>query len=49
MEDIRKGIAEFFALCATQKIEFAYKTAPLSEVESLWNAKGDGRRLVFVP
>ena len=49
MEDIRKGIAEFFALCATQKIEFAYKTAPLSEVESLWNAKGDGERLVFVP
>ena len=49
MEDIRKGIAEFFSLCVTQKIEFAYKTAPLSEVESLWNAKGDGRRLVFVP
>jgi len=49
MEDIRKGIAEFFSLCATQKIEFAYKTAPLREVESLWNAKGDGERLVFVP
>jgi len=49
MEDIRKGIAEFFSLCATQKIEFAYKTAPLSEVESLWNAKDDGKRLVFVP
>ena len=49
MDDIRKGIAEFFTLCATKKIEFGYKTAPLSKVESLWNEKGDGERLVFVP
>jgi len=49
MDDILKGIAEFFSLCATQKIEFAYKTAPLRDVEALWNAKGDGERLVFVP
>jgi NADPH:quinone reductase-like Zn-dependent oxidoreductase len=49
LPDILKGVAAFFSLCATQKIEFAYKTAPLSEVESLWNAKGSGERLVFVP
>lgn len=49
MDDIRKGIAEFFSLCAAKKIEFAYKTAPLREVETLWNAKGSGERLVFVP
>ena len=49
MDDIRKGIAEFFSLCAARKFEFAYKTAPLCDVESLWNAKGDGERLVFVP
>jgi len=49
MDDIRRGITEFFSLCAAKKFEFAYKTAPLSEVETLWNAKGDGERLVFVP
>jgi NADPH2:quinone reductase len=49
MDDIRRGIAEFFSLCATKKIEFAYKAAPLRDVEALWNAKGDGERLVFVP
>jgi hypothetical protein len=49
MDDIRRGIAEFFSLCVSQKIEFAYKAAPLSEVEALWNTKSDGERLVFVP
>jgi len=49
MDDIRRGIAEFFSLCAAQKFEFAYKAAPLREVETLWNAKSSGDRLVFVP
>jgi NADPH2:quinone reductase len=49
MDDIRRGITEFFSLCVAQKFQFAYKAAPLREVEALWNAKGDGERLVFIP
>jgi len=49
MDDIRRGITEFFSLCAAKKFEFAYKAAPLRDVEALWNTKGDGERLVFVP
>jgi len=49
MDDIRRGISEFFALCAMQKFTFDYKAVPLRDVEALWNTKGDGERLVFVP
>jgi len=50
LDQILKAVAEFFALAATQPFEFNIKTAPLSDVEALWNAReSDGVRLVFQP
>ena len=50
LDEILKAVAEFFELAATQPFEFNIKTAPLSDVEALWNAReSDGVRLVFQP
>jgi len=49
MDAIRKAIAEFFTLAATNRFTFSYKTAPLADVEKLWNEKEQATRLVFLP
>ena len=49
MTQIRQAITEFFALAATQPFEFSLKTAPLSEVATLWNEKDQATRIVFLP
>jgi len=50
LDEILKAVAEFFTLAATQPFHFTIKTSPLSEVETLWNAReSDGARIVFIP
>ena len=49
MTQIRQAITEFFALAATQPFDFSIKTAPLSEVTTLWNEKDQATRIVFLP
>jgi NADPH2:quinone reductase len=49
MDDIRSGIAQFFSLAASQPFDFTLKTAPLSEVNALWNEKDQATRIVFQP
>lgn len=49
LEEIMKAVAEMFAEAAKEPFELAAKALPLSEVESAWNLKEDGTRLVFVP
>jgi hypothetical protein len=49
LEEIKKSLAEFFAAAAKQPFDFKIKTAPLRDVESLWNEKDEGTRLVFHP
>lgn len=49
LDQIRKAIADFFALIAVNPMEFTLKTAPLSEVTNLWNEKETATRLVFIP
>jgi NADPH:quinone reductase-like Zn-dependent oxidoreductase len=49
MEQIRQAVAEFFTLAAQDPFDFHLKTAPLSEVVSLWSEKEEATRLVFQP
>ena len=49
LDQIKIAIAEFFKTAATQPFQFSIKTAPLSEVEALWNSPEHGTRLVFQP
>lgn len=49
MEQIKAAIREFFLTASEKPYRFAVKTAPLSEVEALWNSKEPGTRLVFQP
>lgn len=49
LEEIRKAIAEFFTAAAAQPFHTQIKTAPLREVERLWNETESGVRLVFQP
>jgi NADPH:quinone reductase-like Zn-dependent oxidoreductase len=44
---IRQSIAEFFHEAAKSPLHFATQTAPLSDVEGLWNSAEQGARLVF--
>ncbi|HWB33234.1 MAG TPA: zinc-binding alcohol dehydrogenase family protein [Acidobacteriaceae bacterium] len=48
LEQIRTAIAEFFAVAAVHPLRTSVTTAPLREVESLWNAR-ESARLVFLP
>lgn len=47
LEQIQGAISRFFAMAAKQPFQMSLKTAPLSEVESLWNQPEKGTRLVF--
>jgi NADPH:quinone reductase-like Zn-dependent oxidoreductase len=49
LDQIRVAIAEFFNTAATEPFQFNVKTASLSDIESLWNHREKGIRLVFQP
>jgi NADPH:quinone reductase-like Zn-dependent oxidoreductase len=49
LDQIRVAIAEFFKIAATEPFQFNVKTAPLREIEALWNSPEQGTRLVFQP
>jgi NADPH:quinone reductase-like Zn-dependent oxidoreductase len=49
LDQIREAVAEFFALAAKDPFNFSIQTAPLSQIETLWSAKEQGTRLVFIP
>jgi NADPH:quinone reductase-like Zn-dependent oxidoreductase len=49
LDQIRVALAEFFQVAAKQPFQFHTKTAPLRNVEALWNDAGEGTRLVFQP
>jgi hypothetical protein len=44
-----KAVGDFFKVAAARPFQTNIKTAPLRDVESLWNSSGDGVRLVFQP
>jgi NADPH:quinone reductase-like Zn-dependent oxidoreductase len=48
-DQLRQAITDFLALIATNPVHFNLTTAPLREVESLWNASERSTRLVFQP
>lgn len=49
LDQILAAVAEFFQTAASEPFVFNVKTAPLSEVEALWNTPERGSRLVFQP
>ena len=49
LEQIKIAVAEFFQAAVAAPFQFSMKTAPLSEVETLWNRVDPGTRLVFQP
>jgi NADPH:quinone reductase-like Zn-dependent oxidoreductase len=49
LDQIRVAITEFFKIAATNPFQFNIKTAPLSDIEALWNTPEQGTRLVFRP
>ncbi len=49
IELILRSVSEFFAEAARQPFQFNLRTAPLRDVEKLWNSQEQGARLVFQP
>ncbi len=49
LNQLRAAIEEFFKVAATEPFAFNMKTAPLSDIEALWNSTEQGTRLVFQP
>ena len=49
LDQIRAAVSEFFKIAATKPFQFIIKTAPLSDIEALWNSPVQGTRLVFQP
>jgi NADPH:quinone reductase-like Zn-dependent oxidoreductase len=49
LDQIRQALAEFFLVAAKEPFQFHTKSAPLRDVESLWNSVEEGTRLVFQP
>jgi len=49
LDDILKAVANFFDLMVKEPLAFNLKTAPLSDIESLWSVKEQSTRLVFIP
>jgi NADPH2:quinone reductase len=49
LSQIRTAVEEFFKAAVTKPFQFKIRTAPLSEVELLWNSPEQGTRLVFQP
>lgn len=49
LSQIKTAVEEFFNAAAANPFESGVKTAPLSDVESLWNSREQATRLVFLP
>jgi NADPH:quinone reductase-like Zn-dependent oxidoreductase len=49
LDQIRQALAEFFQIAAREPFQFHVKTAPLREIEALWDHAEEGTRLVFQP
>lgn len=49
MNEIRDAVGQLFLTAAQQPFHFETKSAPLRDVESLWNTSEEGVRLVFRP
>ena len=49
LNQIRAAVESFFKIAAREPFKFNVKTAPLSEIEALWNTPEQGARLVFQP
>ncbi len=49
LEEIVRALGKFFEAAAREPFQFATKTAPLRDVEALWNSPEQGVRLVFQP
>lgn len=49
LDRIRAAVEEFFKIAAKKPFQFNIKTAPLSDVEALWNSTEQGTRIVFQP
>jgi NADPH:quinone reductase-like Zn-dependent oxidoreductase len=49
MDEIFRALAEFFEFAAAAHPKSNIKTAPLRDVEAVWNAREQGARVVFVP
>lgn len=49
LDQIRMAVAEFFKMAASEPFQFCVKTAPLKNIEALWNASEQGTRIVFHP
>jgi NADPH2:quinone reductase len=49
LDEILKAVGEFFKVAVAKPFQTNIKTAPLRDVESLWNTSEAGVRLVFQP
>ena len=49
LDQIRQALAEFFQVAAKEPFQFHTKSAPLRDIETLWNNAEQGTRLVFQP
>jgi NADPH2:quinone reductase len=49
LDQIREKLAAFFIEAAKEPFQFQTRTAPLRDVEALWNGADEGTRLVFQP
>jgi NADPH2:quinone reductase len=49
LDQIWAALAEFFKAAVREPFQFDVKTAPLRDVEALWNSPQQGTRLVFQP
>jgi hypothetical protein len=47
IELILQAVSEFFAEAGRRPFQFNLRTAPLRDVEKLWNSQEQGARLVF--
>jgi len=49
LNQIRAAVEQFFKIAAREPFQFNVKTAPLSDIEALWNDPEQGTRIVFQP
>lgn len=49
LKEIMKAVGEFLRDAAREPFQIEIRTAPLRDVESLWNSESEGKRLVFEP
>jgi NADPH:quinone reductase-like Zn-dependent oxidoreductase len=49
LDQIRSAVIEFFAEAAVTPFDISVKTAPLSDIATLWSEKEQATRLVFLP